>query len=129
MADLVIRGGRILTMDGAIIDNGVVVVDIGLINFPGKTTNEKAEKTIDAEGCAVMPGLVNAHTHLSMTLFRGFADNLPYDEWTRKIQQAEMKLTPAGVRAGAGKDGGGWEGKKKKKKINKNIIEMMINVL
>ncbi|VVB92058.1 5'-deoxyadenosine deaminase [uncultured archaeon] len=101
MADLVIRGGRILTMDGAIIDNGVVVVDNGLITFAGKTTNEKAEKTIDAEGCAVMPGLVNAHTHLSMTLFRGFADNLPYDEWTRKIQQAEMKLTPAGVRAGA----------------------------
>ncbi len=101
MADLIIRGGRVLTMDGAIIDNGVVVVDNGLITFAGKTTNEKADKVIDAKGCAVMPGLINAHTHLPMTLFRGFADDLPYDEWTKKIQPAEMKLTPAGIRAGA----------------------------
>lgn len=101
MADLIIRGGRVLTMDGAIIDNGVVVVDNGLITFVGKTTDEKADKVINAKGCAVMPGLINAHTHLSMTLFRGFADNLPYDEWTKKIQTAEMKLTPADVRTGA----------------------------
>lgn len=101
MADLIIRGGRVLTMDGAIIDNGVVVVDNGLISFVGKTTDEKSDKVIDAKGCAVMPGLINAHTHLSMTLFRGFADDLPYNEWTKKIQQAEMKLTPADIRAGA----------------------------
>ncbi len=101
MADLIIRGGRVLTLDGAIIDNGVVVVDNGLITFVGKNTNEKADKVIDAKGCAVMPGLVNAHTHLPMTLFRGFADNLHYDEWTKKIQSAEMKLTPSDVRAGA----------------------------
>ncbi|MCX9025750.1 MAG: amidohydrolase family protein [Candidatus Methanoperedens sp.] len=101
MADLIIRGGRVLTMDGAVIDNGVVVVDNGLIIFVGKTTNEKADKTIDAKGCVVMPGLINAHTHLPMTLFRGFADDLPYDEWTKKIQPAEMKLTTADIRAGA----------------------------
>ncbi len=101
MADLIIRGGRVLTMDGAIIDNGVVVVDNGLITFVGNDTVEKADKVIDAKGCAVMPGLINAHTHLSMTLFRGFADDLPYDEWTKKIQPAEMKLTPADIRAGA----------------------------
>ncbi|MGB8217535.1 MAG: amidohydrolase family protein [Candidatus Methanoperedens sp.] len=101
MADLIIRGGRVLTMDGAIIDNGVVVVDNGLITFVGKETKEKSDKVIDAKGCAVMPGLINAHTHLPMTLFRGFADDLPYDEWTKKIQPAEMKLTPADIRAGA----------------------------
>jgi 5-methylthioadenosine/S-adenosylhomocysteine deaminase len=101
MADLIIRGGHVLTMDGAIIDNGVVVVDNGLITFVGRNTDEKADKVIYAKGCAIMPGLINAHTHLPMTLFRGFADNLPYDEWTKKIQPAEMKLTPAEVRAGA----------------------------
>ncbi len=101
MADLIIRGGRILTMDGAIIDDGVVVVDDSLITFVGKETKERADEVIDAKGCGVMPGLINAHTHLSMALFRGFADNLPYDEWAKKIQAAEMKLTPADVRAGA----------------------------
>lgn len=101
MADLIIKSGRVLTMDGAIIDGGVVAVDNGLITFVGKDTKEKAEQVIDAKGCAVMPGIINAHTHLSMTLFRGFADDLVYEDWTKKIREAEMKLTPADIRAGA----------------------------
>lgn len=101
MADLIIKGGIVLTMDGAFIDSGTVVVDNGLITFVGKDTKEKADKVIDARGCAVMPGLVNAHTHVPMTLFRGYADGLSYGEWIKKIQLAEMKLTPADVRAGA----------------------------
>ncbi len=101
MADLIIRGGRILTMNGTSIDEGVIVVDSGLITFIGKNTDERADKVIDAKGCAVMPGLINAHTHLPMTLFRGFADDLSYGEWIKKIQAAEIKLTPADVRSGA----------------------------
>lgn len=101
MADLMIKGGTILTMEGAILKEGVVVVDNGLITFVGKDKDEKADKMIDATGCAVMPGLINAHTHLPMTLFRGYADGLLYGEWIKKIQQAEMKLSPADIRAGA----------------------------
>ncbi len=101
MADLIIKGGSVLAANGAIIDGGVVVVDNGFITFVGKDTKEKAYKVIDAKGCAVMPGLVNAHTHLSMTIFRGFAEELSYEDWTKKIQEAEMKLSPADVRAGA----------------------------
>jgi 5-methylthioadenosine/S-adenosylhomocysteine deaminase len=96
-----IKGGTVLTMEGAILNEGVVVVDNGLITFVGKDTEEKADKMIDATGCAVMPGLINAHTHLSMTLFRGYADGLLYGDWIKKIQQAEMKLSPANIRAGA----------------------------
>ncbi len=87
--------------DSVIIDDGVVVVDSGLITFVGKDTGEKADKAIDARGCAVMPGLINAHTHLPMTLFQGWADDLPYKEWIKKIREAEMKLTPADIKAGA----------------------------
>ncbi len=101
MADLMIKGGTVLTMEGTILNEGVVVVDNGLITFVGKDKNEKADKIIDATGCAVMPGLINAHTHLSMTLFRGYADGLRYGDWIKKIQQAEMKLSPADIRAGA----------------------------
>ena len=43
--------------------------------------NEKADKTIDATGKILLPGFVNTHTHLSMTLFRGLADDLALDEW------------------------------------------------
>ncbi len=101
MADLIIKGGIVLTMDGAVIDNGTVVVDKGLIKYAGKDTKEKADKVIDARGCAVMPGLINAHTHVPMTLFRGYADGLSYAEWMKKIQTVETKLTPSDVRAGA----------------------------
>ena len=101
MADLIIKGGHVITIDGAVIDNGTVVVDNGIITYVGKDTKEKADRVIDAKDCVVLPGLVNAHTHVSMTLFRGFADNLQHREWTAKIQQAEMKLTPPDVRTGA----------------------------
>ena len=101
MADLMIKGGRVLTMNGAIIEGGVIVIDDGLITFVGKETKEKADNVIDAKGCAVMPGLINAHTHLAMTLFRGYADDLSYKEWADRIQKAEMGLTPEDVRTGA----------------------------
>ncbi|MFZ3383151.1 MAG: amidohydrolase family protein [Candidatus Methanoperedens sp.] len=101
MADLVIKGGTVLTMCGEIIKNGVVAVDNGLITFAGKDTKVNADKIIDAKGCAVMPGLVNAHTHLPMTLLRGNADGLFYREWTEKIQKSEMKLTPELIKTGS----------------------------
>lgn len=102
MADLVIKGGNVLKC-GEIIKNGVIAVDNGLITYIGKDTKSKvkADKIIDAKGCAVMPGLVNAHTHLPMTLLRGYADGLPYREWTENIQKSEMKLTPEFIKAGA----------------------------
>jgi 5-methylthioadenosine/S-adenosylhomocysteine deaminase len=40
-----------------------------------------ADKIIDAEGKILLPGLINTHTHLSMTLFRGLADDLSLDSW------------------------------------------------
>ncbi|MBE0521889.1 MAG: amidohydrolase family protein [Candidatus Methanoperedenaceae archaeon] len=101
MADLIIKRGHVITINGGVIDNGVIVVDNGIITHVGKDTKEKADRVIDAKGCAVLPGLVNAHTHVSMTLLRGAADNFPFKEWLDKIQQAEMKLTPRCVRAGA----------------------------
>ncbi len=99
MADLIIKGGRVLTANGFI--EGVVVVENSSITFVGKNTKEKAEKVIDAKGCTLMPGLINAHTHLAMTLFRGFADGLAYKDWIDRIQKAETKLTPRDVKAGA----------------------------
>ncbi len=99
MADIIIKGGRVLANGAA--EEGVVVVDKGLITFVGRETDEKADTIINAKGCIVMPGLINAHTHLAMTLFKGYAENLAYEKWTKKIQSAEMKLTPEDVRAGA----------------------------
>jgi 5-methylthioadenosine/S-adenosylhomocysteine deaminase len=52
------------------------------------------DEVLDAQGLALIPGLVNAHTHAAMTLFRGFADDLPLMEWLeRHIWPVEKRLT------------------------------------
>jgi 5-methylthioadenosine/S-adenosylhomocysteine deaminase len=49
---------------------------------------------IDAAGMALVPGLVNAHTHAAMTLFRGYADDLPLMEWLeRHIWPVEKRMS------------------------------------
>jgi len=53
-----------------------------------------AEYVIDGSGKALLPGLINTHTHLSMTLMRGFADDMRLQEWLEtKIWPLEQRLT------------------------------------
>jgi 5-methylthioadenosine/S-adenosylhomocysteine deaminase len=53
---------------------------------------------IDGAGLAVLPGLINAHTHSAMTLLRGYGDDLPLMEWLeQRIWPAEQHLTPEDV--------------------------------
>jgi 5-methylthioadenosine/S-adenosylhomocysteine deaminase len=55
---------------------------------------EAGDETIDAAGLALVPGLVNGHTHAAMTLFRGFADDLPLMEWlTDHIWPVEKRMS------------------------------------
>src|ERR671932_436533 len=58
---------------------------------------------IPARGSAVIPGLINGHTHVPMSLFRGLADDLDLNEWlTKYIFPAEAKnVSEEFVRAGA----------------------------
>lgn len=106
--DLIIRGGTIVTMDGtrSVIEDGAVVVRGGRILAVG-TTSEMgarytARETIDARGRVVIPGLINGHTHIPMTLFRGLADDLDLNDWlTKYIFPAEAKnVTEEFVRVG-----------------------------
>ncbi|MGH9802321.1 MAG: amidohydrolase family protein, partial [Blastocatellia bacterium] len=74
--DLLITGGAIVTMDGQqrVIDNGFVAIRDERIVAVGdvaelKAKNFVARQTINARGKVVLPGLVNAHTHIPMVLF------------------------------------------------------------
>jgi 5-methylthioadenosine/S-adenosylhomocysteine deaminase len=96
--DTVIHNGLIITMnpDFEIIESGIVGIHKGKIAYLGMETTEnsvpEASKKLNANGSIVMPGLVNTHTHLPMTLFRGLADDLPLDQWlTEHIFPAEAK--------------------------------------
>jgi len=96
--DLVISGGIIVTMDAraSVIDDGAVAIRRGRIVAIGRrseiASRYVAPRTIDARGRAVIPGLINTHTHVPMTLFRGIADDLELNEWlTKYIFPAEAK--------------------------------------
>lgn len=54
-----------------------------------------AHKVIDGTGRMAIPGLINAHTHAYMTVFRNVADDLPFHEWLMgTIDPLEARLTP-----------------------------------
>lgn len=97
MADIIIKNGHILTMEPGKeheFRSGVVVIEDGIITEVGEKTHETAETVVDAHGGIVMPGLVNTHTHAAMTLFRGYADDLPLSQWLQQhIWPAEAKLS------------------------------------
>jgi 5-methylthioadenosine/S-adenosylhomocysteine deaminase len=107
-ADLIILGGTIVTMDDArrVIEHGAIAVAHGKIVAIGSRREIQARyssrQTIDGSGRIVIPGLINGHTHIPMTLFRGLADDLDLQEWlTKYIFPAEAKnVSEEFVRAG-----------------------------
>lgn len=111
MNTLRVTGGRVLRPDGAVTESDVTVDrDGGTVLAVGDETGgvadenvpSSADETLDAEGSLVIPGLVNAHTHVAMTLLRGYADDKPLDAWLREdIWPAEAELTPDDIEAGA----------------------------
>jgi len=83
--DLVMQGGTILTLDGElrVLEDQAIAIDKGRILdfFDPREKTWPARRTLDTSGCIVMPGLINAHTHLPMSYFRGLADDLPLQTW------------------------------------------------
>lgn len=105
-ADLLIKGGTIITISGPNIENGAIAVRDGAIVDVGPSARVESawrgRDVIDARGEVVMPGLVNAHTHVPMTLFRGIADDRSLMDWLNNyIFPAEAKMvSPEFVRWG-----------------------------
>ncbi|KJF91716.1 hypothetical protein UB42_00065 [Photobacterium leiognathi] len=94
--DILIKNGQILTMDRdrTIFDRGLVVIKdnkIVAVTDGSNIGEYKPAKTIDVDGDIVMPGLINTHTHASMTVFRSLADDVP-DRLHRYIFPLEKKL-------------------------------------
>ena len=102
METLAISGGRVLEPDMTVAEADVVVDRrTGRVDAVGDPA-DGADETLDAEGCLVIPGLVNAHCHVAMTLLRGHADDKSLDPWLREdVWPVEAALEPADVRAGA----------------------------
>ena len=89
--DLLVSHALVVTMDparriladGAIAVQGDTILDVGSSgDLSGKYN---ARHAIDAHGALVMPGLINAHTHMAMSLFRGLAEDRALDDWLKKF--------------------------------------------
>ena len=94
--DLLIQGGTVVCVDDAftVIEEGAVAIegpDVVAVGPAAALAPRFApRRTIDASGHAILPGLVNGHTHVAMTLFRGMADDLALETWlTQHIWPAE----------------------------------------
>lgn len=85
--DTILYGGTVVTMnmafdlisDGAIAIDGTDIVAVG--TRADVLARCESDRMIDCDGGIILPGLVNAHTHASMTLLRGLADDLRLDVW------------------------------------------------
>ena len=87
-ADLVVKGGPLWAGPGRYWPQGVVEVRAGKVAFAGPEeayTVCPAVWTLDAQGGLIMPGLLNAHCHAAMVLFRGLSDDLALTDWLFKV--------------------------------------------
>jgi 5-methylthioadenosine/S-adenosylhomocysteine deaminase len=96
--DLLVAGGIVVTMDGErrILEDGAIAArgDAILAVGPREEIEGKYDGalSIDARGKLVLPGLINGHTHVPMTLLRGLKDDVTLDVWLKKyIFPAEAK--------------------------------------
>lgn len=107
-ADIILTGGAIVTMDSSytIYPHGALVIKDDSITAVGEADDIAArfaaKETVDCTGKVIMPGLVNAHTHIPMTLFRGLNDDLRLDVWLGYLMPLEREfVTPEFVKLGA----------------------------
>jgi len=90
-----------VAIEGATLDGETVGLRIegGVIAAVGPgVAAQPGDEVVEGAGTAILPGLVNGHTHAAMTLFRGYADDLPLMEWLEDhIWPAEAKLNAEDV--------------------------------
>ena len=106
--DLIVVNGTVVTMDESrrVLPDAGIAIQRGRIVAVGSSRDivrmYSAPQRVEAVGKFIVPGLINGHTHIPMTLFRGLADDLDLQEWlTKYIFPAEAKnVTEEFVRVG-----------------------------
>ena len=81
-ADWICPVARPPVSDGAILIDGSRIVDV-VATVPDGVSVESFD------GCAILPGFVNTHIHLELTIMRGFLENLPFFEWIRRLTRTK----------------------------------------
>jgi 5-methylthioadenosine/S-adenosylhomocysteine deaminase len=106
--NVLIHNGTIVTMhnrriirQGAIVIEGKKIIEVGKTRELRRKYGRGYEK-IDATGKVVIPGLINTHQHAAMSLLRGYADDLPLQQWLEKwMWPIEKHMAPHDIYVGA----------------------------
>ena len=104
---ILVRNPKFLVAEGGLATNRSLLVDNRKIKMIASEAEIRRKykgdyETIDANGCMVMPGLVNTHSHIGMSMLRGYAEGLPLLSWLKaRIWPAEAKLKPKQIELGA----------------------------
>lgn len=97
---ILIKNADVLLLENEklLVEKKDIVVKDGIIEHIGHVTQEDYDKVIDGNNKLAMPGLINMHTHLSMSLLRNYAEDMELEEWLRdKILPIESKFIPEDV--------------------------------
>lgn len=87
---------------GSVVIEGNRIVDVGSSEEISRKYSGSGYVKVDARDKIVAPGFINAHTHIAMTLLRGYADDLHLQEWLEKwIWPYEAKMTDRDIELGA----------------------------
>ena len=91
---MILHGDLVLTMDDdhPVFQNGKVAVSGDLIEGVGDDNSVSNHKDLHFPGCVILPGLVNAHTHLFISMWRGLNDDLDLFPWLDVLSPAIGKL-------------------------------------
>ena len=94
-----IQNGQVLLRSGAgwKAEKKDLLIDGNRIAAVGELPDADADRVIDAAGKLVMPGLINAHTHVYMTIHRNYADDLAFFDWLDKVDRVEQGMTEEDV--------------------------------
>lgn len=82
----------VLPISAAAIENGTVAVADGRIAYVGARTNAPRGSDKDLGDAIIMPGLVNTHTHLELTVMRGFLEDLDFAQWIMRLNRVKRAV-------------------------------------
>ena len=100
---ILIKNANILTQNNKreIIEGDLYIEDSIIVDLSSKPINTEADYKLDCKNKIVLPGLINTHTHIPMTLLRGYSDDMILNKWlTESIWPIESKLDDKSIEIG-----------------------------
>lgn len=89
---IVYRARWVLPISRPPIGHGAVAVESGRLRYVGTASGAPPGELVDLGESALMPGLVNTHTHLELTAMRGWLEDLPFRQWIIRLTKARQQV-------------------------------------